>query len=311
MPIRLPLVLAWACALGLLACSAPAAAPAPQRETMIPASAPKFAPENDAHPPVLLSGEFESPQPVPGRLNTAGAEDSPFITPDGGTLYFFFTPDLNIPPEKQLLDGVTGIYAARWEGGAWGQPQRVLLQDAGQQALDGCEFVSGETMWFCSLRSGFNGIHWFTAADRQGKWQAWKLADFDPAYQVGELHFTADGDGVYFHSQRPGGKGGLDIWFSQRQDGAWQEPVNVAAVNTPAGEGWPALSPDGNELWFTRSYGIWRSQNVNGAWQAPAQIVASLAGEPSVDAQGNLYFVHHYLSGDKIIEADIYVAYRK
>jgi hypothetical protein len=47
---------------------------------------------------------------VPGRVNTAGAEDSPFITPDGNTLIFFFPSDPNIPAEDQLGDGVTGIY---------------------------------------------------------------------------------------------------------------------------------------------------------------------------------------------------------
>ena len=45
-----------------------------------------------------------------GPVNTAGAEDSPFVTPDGQTLYFFFTPDVRVPAEQQLLDGVTGIW---------------------------------------------------------------------------------------------------------------------------------------------------------------------------------------------------------
>ena len=40
-------------------------------------------------------------------VNTSGREDSPFLLPDGQTLYFFFTPDVSIPAEKQLFDGVT------------------------------------------------------------------------------------------------------------------------------------------------------------------------------------------------------------
>jgi hypothetical protein len=33
-------------------------------------------------------------------VNTAGGEDSPFVTPDGNTLYYVFTPDVNIPAER-------------------------------------------------------------------------------------------------------------------------------------------------------------------------------------------------------------------
>jgi hypothetical protein len=36
-----------------------------------------------------------------------------------------------------------------------------------------------------------------------------------------------------------------------------------------------------------------------------------MAGEPSIDEEGNVYFVHHFFDGDKMIEADIYVAYKK
>jgi len=44
---------------------------------------------------------------------------------------------------------------------------------------------------------------------------------------------------------------------------------------------------------------------------APEMAVAPPAGEPSVDAAGNLYFVHHYYRDGVMVEADIYVAYRK
>jgi hypothetical protein len=122
---------------------------------------------------------------------------------------------------------------------------------------------------------------------------------------------SRDGTELYFGADRTGGKGGMDIWFSTRADGKWQEPINLDAVNSADGEGWPALNPDGSELWFNRNYAIWRSLKVDGEWQPAEEIVSSLAGEPSIDEAGNLYFVHHFLRGDSIVEADIYVAYRR
>jgi len=313
---------AWIQAISILACGGVSKfAPTPQstsspavivdRETKIPANAVKMSPEIDAHPPLLHSSDYEKPAPVPGGVNTAGAEDSPFITPDGNALYFFFTPDVSVPVEKQILDGVTGIYFSKKVADKWGKPERIVLQDAGKIAMDGCEFVWGDLMWFCTAREGFAGVHWFTTEFKDGLWQNWKLADFAPDYQVGELHITSDGSELYFGSDQPGGVGKLDIWVSNNVAGNWQEPRNVSAVNTPDDEGWPAISSGGDELWFSRNYSVWRSKRVNGEWQEAELIVSSLAGEPSIDEAGNLYFVHHYYVGDRMIEADIYVAYKK
>jgi hypothetical protein len=281
------------------------------RETAIPVDAIKMTPETDENPPLSYSNDYASPIPIPGSVNTAGAEDSPFITPDGNTLYFFFTPDVNVPVEEQILDGVTGIYVSNRVNGKWSTPTRIILQDLGKLALDGCEFVLGDIMWFCSTREGFDGVHWFTADYRDGRWQNWIIADFNPDYKVGELHITSDGAELYFGSDRPGGMGQFDIWVLRMVNGIWQEPTNVSTVNTTDSEMWPAVSPDGHELWFYRNYGIWRSEMVNGEWQEAELIISPLAGEPSVDSAGNLYFVHHFYLNDKMIEADIYVAYKK
>lgn len=289
----------------------PTRVPSIDRETKIPMSAVKITPNTDEHPPLIYSIDYDSPVPVPGEVNTAGAEDSPFITPDGNSLYFVFTPDVNVPVEQQLLDEVTGIYVSQKIDSAWRTAQRVILQDPGKLSLDGCEYIQDNIIWFCSTRAGYTGMHWFTAEYLNGSWRDWTLADFDPAYQVGELYFSNSGTEVYFASERPGGQGGRDIWMSSKVNGTWQQPVNIRAVNTADGEGWPALNQAGDELWFTRSYGIWRSKSVNGEWQ-PAELVASpLAGEPSLDENGNLYFVHHYYHDDTMIEADIYVAYKR
>jgi hypothetical protein len=282
-----------------------------EREALIPIDAVKMSPETDENPPFLYSNEYEHPVPVPGQVNTAGAEDGVFVTPDGNTMYFFFTPDVNIPIEKQILDGVTGLYVSRKIDGAWGRPERIILQDPGKVAMDGCEFVQGDVMWFCSAREGYTGMHWFTAEYQDGRWQNWKNADFNPEYQVGELHFSRDGSELYFGSEKPGSKGGLDIWVSKLLDGVWQEPINITNVNTSDSEGWPATNPAEYELWITRNWGIWRSKRLNGEWQAAELIVSPLAGEASIDNEGNLYFIHHFYVNGKMIEADIYVAYKK
>jgi hypothetical protein len=288
------------------------------RAEAIPANAVKVKPAEDAFPPQLHSDAYKEPVPLGDATNTAGAEDSAFVMPDGKTLYLFFTPDVRVPPEKQLLDGVTGIYVSHQRGGRWEPASRVVLEDEGELALDGCECVQGDTLWFCSARKGnYRGVDVWTARFRKGRWTEWRNAGrkLNVDYEVGELHVTADGNEMYFHSARAGGAGGVDIWVTRRIKGEWQQPENVRAVNTPETEGWPFVSQDGRELWFTRTYrgspAIYRSRKVGGQWGRPELILSQFAGEPTLDNAGNVYFTHHFFKDGKMIEADIYVAYRK
>ncbi len=283
------------------------------REEVIPDSAIKMTPETDLFPPILHSNEYEEPVPLPGPVNTAGAEDSPFIPINRNEFYFFFTPDVKVPIEKQLLDGATGIYAAELDDGIWKNENRVKLQDQDKLSLDGCTFVKGDTIWFCSAREGYSGLHWFTAEFIDDEWTHWELADFNPDYQVGELHIHKDE--LFYHSNKDNGKGGTDIWMLSRIDGEWANPVNIEVVNSEADEGMPYITPDRKELWFNRFYfgtpAVFRSKILNGQWQEPELIISQFAGEPTLEAEGNIYFVHHFYIDGEMIEADIYVAYRK
>ena len=49
------------------------------REEAIPDDAVKMTPETDSYPPQLHCDEYEEPVPMPGPINTAGSEDSPFL----------------------------------------------------------------------------------------------------------------------------------------------------------------------------------------------------------------------------------------
>ncbi len=275
----------------------------------------KRGPETDEYPPLLHTDEFEDPTPLPYPVNTAGAEDSPFVLPDGQTLYFFFTPDVRVPPEQQVLDQVTGIWVTHRQDGKWSRPERVWLQDPGKLALDGAVCVQGDEMWFASTREGFVGLNVFTARWRDGRWRDWTYVGdrLMKEIQIEEVHLH--GDDLYFHSTRPGGLGQYDIWVTTRTGSSWSDPVNLQGVNSPGAETQPFVTSDGTWLWFTRQYqgspAIYRSQRVDGQWTEPERVVSQFAGEPSLDDGGNLYFVHHCYENGVMVEADIYVARKR
>ena len=291
--------------------------PIPDRYNKIPADAVKVTPENDKFPPVLHSSLWEDPVPLKGPVNTAGAEDSPFILPDGNTLFFFFTPDVDVPANEQLLDGVTGIWWTHRVGGEWQEPERIVLSD--DVALDGAPFVLGDTLWFASIRSGNYGeVDIYRAVLKNGVWtDVWNAGSLlNQVYDVGELHITASGDTMY--CGRPLEE--RDIWMLTSSDGSWSEPVLVSGVSDSGhSEDQPFITGDGNELWFTGQSrlgypgpAIFRSVLTDSGWGEPEEIISNFSGEPTLDREGNIYFVHHFYSEDmKMIEADIYVCYRK
>ncbi len=306
--------------LGILA-TIPKTNPTPvyTRQDAIPPDAVKVTPATDLLPPVLDSADFEAPVPMPGPVNTAGAEDSPFIVPDGNTFYFFFTPDVRVPAEKQLLDHVTGIWWTHRTGGNWTEPARILLSQ--DLALDGCPFVQGTTMWFCSARAGnYRSVDLYTAGFVNGVWTNVQNAGavLNQEYKAGEIALSPDGQTMVWGSG-DFTSGTNVLVASNRTATGWDPPFRLANVNNVSNAFLPFITPDGNELWFTGNSGlgytgpaIYRSLRQGSGWGTPQEMVSQFAAEPTLDAQGNLYFVRHYFAANQtMIEADIYVAYAR
>ncbi|WP_437920222.1 OmpA family protein [Sphingobacterium sp. LRF_L2] len=79
------------------------------------------------------------------------------------------------------------------------------------------------------------------------KEQHWVVQDFpysnSSSYSVGHAALSEDGMQLYFSSDRPGGYGGVDIWYCQKKsDGSWGSPLNAGPViNSIKDEVFPAI----------------------------------------------------------------------
>jgi hypothetical protein len=221
--------------------------------------------------------------------------------------------------QNQVTDRSTGIYWSHMVDGEWTEPERIYLTYYDEPSLDGAHTILGDKMWFASARAGgFREMDMWNATLVEGRWLNWTVVEerLNLEIGIGELHVSADGNRIYFDSSREGGLGEKDIWMTERINGEWQDPVPITAVNTEYNEGWPYVNQDETELWFTfgpAAPEVHRSLFIDGEWQAPELILSPFAGEPTLDAAGNLYFVHHYWDPieNRMIEADYYVCYRK
>ncbi|MGZ3904756.1 MAG: tetratricopeptide repeat protein [Bacteroidia bacterium] len=75
-----------------------------------------------------------------------------------------------------------------------------------------------------------------------------------PQHEEIAASINADGDVIYFASDRPEGSvGGTDIWMSRKTpQGKWGVAQNAGKdINTPQNEDFPNISPDGKTLYFS------------------------------------------------------------
>ena len=69
-------------------------------------------------------------------------------------------------------------------------------------------------------------------------------------YSVAHPSLTRDGRRLYFSSNKPGGYGGMDLYFSELEVGRWGLPINLGPdVNTEGNEIFPFIHADGR-LYF-------------------------------------------------------------
>lgn len=86
----------------------------------------------------------------------------------------------------------------------------------------------------------------------EGKWKPAELFRFNNvSYNVAHPALRNDGKMLVFSSDKPGGKGGMDLYYCSRlPDSTWSEPVNIAVINTYGNEIFPSFDAAGN-LYFS------------------------------------------------------------
>jgi tetratricopeptide (TPR) repeat protein len=104
-----------------------------------------------------------------------------------------------------------------------------------------------------------------------------------------------DWKGLFFSSNRPEGKGGMDIWFAKHKGAdVFEEPINIAAVNTPFNEITPSFDKGRAEakLYFSSDgyvgfgkYDIYESKHNGKEWTAPENM-----GMPINSGYNDVYF---------------------
>ena len=116
-------------------------------------------------------------------------------------------------------------------------------------------------------------------------------------YSVGHAALSPDGGTLYFVSDMPGGHGGTDIWYSDKQgDGSWGTPINAGAwINSAGDEMFPNIGPDGTLYYSSDGFAgmggldVFSSTGEKSRWTAPVNL-----GYPVNSAGDDFAYITNY-----------------
>jgi outer membrane protein OmpA-like peptidoglycan-associated protein len=195
----------------------------------------------------------------------------------------------------QKKGGKTSIFCS-YKTGTWKKPVDITKQLGGNDRFYSNSITSDGKLLIINMNDGIDGNLYYS----QRKDSAWtKIKSFgkpiNSIYWEAFGFITPDGKSMYISSNRPGGEGELDIWFTEKDDkGKWKDPVNCGkTINTQYNENTPFFDQSSNTLMFSSlghtgmgGYDIFRSIRKNGLWTTPIGLPYSFN-----NTSDNLFFI--------------------
>lgn len=206
----------------------------------------------------ISDGKWQKPESIT-RINESGDSTAliggPSLSFDGNELYFF----------KDATGNSEILFSTRQKDG-WSKPELIgsPINSAGYEGFPSIS-ADGSTLYF--VRQNFEGPTskelkkeaqfclgiYKSVRDKIGKWGTpeklpWPInQDCEKAPKI-----MADGRTLIFSSNRPGGKGGYDMYQSKLNDlGEWGMPESLAFVNTDKDDQLPCISAEGDLMYYT------------------------------------------------------------
>lgn len=232
-------------------------------------------------------------------VNSKNDEYAPVVTNGGKTMYFSSRRADNLG--GGISDGdrkyFSDVYVSQWDEGtkSWGEAsnQNDTVKRLNSKGFDAVSsFSSDGTIAYIAINTDgldkpkpkTKSVDLFTSKlSTKGTWgkpKAMQKKTINTMFFEVSPTFTADGNTMYFVSERPGGKGKSDIWVTRKVGKTtWSKPENVDAVNTKYNETSVFISSDEKYMFFSSKgldglggYDIYYSVNTDGIWSNPKNI---------------------------------------
>ena len=230
---------------------------------------------------------------MPAGINSRYEDFCPVVAADGQTLIFTSRRETGTGQElTETGEYFDDIFVCKKVGDTWTKPSSIgtNINSEGHEAAIGLS-PDGQTLLI------YKDMDIYFSELQGNVWSIPKKMGSDINTNAWETHATisADGNLLVFTSDRNGGKGGRDLYYSKKlPNGEWSLAQNMGdSINTPYAEESPFLTVDGNSLIFSseghRSMGgfdLFRSEWMGGYWSEPKNI-----GYPINTPLNDMFFV--------------------
>ncbi len=256
-------------------------------------------------------------------INTQYPDYAPVISADEAIMVF----TARRPTHEDLAedgDYFEDLFQTIHRNGAWqknanmGEP----LNQRGQHDATIGLSPDGQVLFLYINRKG-NGGDIYTSLRRGGVWTKPQPLgkNVNTSHHEPDASLSFDGNRLYFTSNKPGGIGSHDIYYSDwdYDKERWGEATNIGTtLNTPYAERSVFIHPDGETMYFSSKghntmggFDIFTSKLVDGVWQTPVNMGPPV-NTPDDDVQlvvagnGRFGYYSSYREGG-LGEKDIYV----
>lgn len=251
---------------------------------------------------------------LPSQINTAFEETAPVLSPDGKAFYFVSRRADNkgggiSPGDERYFED---IYVSIWNDttNAWetATNDAQLIRRINTKGMDAISQISadGKTLYLTintmvmkspKPKTKHSDI-FYCRKNNRGTWNSPKALGkpINSIYFDAAPSFTADGETVYFVSERLGGKGRADIYVSYKEGRKWSKPENLGdSINTSGNETTVFISPDEKYLFFSSTghegmggYDVYVSKHDGESWSKPVNL-----GYPINTVADETHFVYY------------------
>lgn len=236
------------------------------------------------------------------RVNSAAADFGPVFY---GDQVVFASSRTDVQRPASGWDGISRsmLFLSRMGVDGYLQPAALLKIDA-RNIGEGPASFSSDGRFVAYTRNNFvSGVRqipgtgaelniFIAEVNTDGSWINERPFPHNTGGKTGYPCFTADGNALFFASDRPEGMGGYDLYISYREGNTWTRPINLGpVVNTPGNE----LSPyfDGTNLYFSSDWhagfggmDVFLAEQGDGRWAKVSNV-----GQPINSSRDDYGFV--------------------
>ena len=235
------------------------------------------------------------------EINSSQSDFAPFVVTDGRMVFF--------ASSRPGGNGGEDIYFSRLEKGFWTTPQNVGVPvNSKYNEAAVCLSPDGEEMFItiCGGSDSYGGCDIYVSSRKGNMWTEPKNLGqkVNSTWWDGHPTLSPSGDTLYFASDRFGGFGGLDIYYTYKTLKGWSKPSNLGfPINNARDQTSPFLHIDGKTLYFSSAghgglggldVAMSRLDSITNKWNEPLNI------GPPVNTSGNDYFFSVPGSGEFI-----------